>query len=365
VVRLSLDGSQPGEVNALKEKIVQLIRAQGPITLAQYMQIALGDPFHGYYIARDPFGRDFVTAPEVSQIFGELIGLFFVQAWEDRGRPDTFHFVEAGPGRGTLMADMMRAAAKVRPDFARAAKIVFIETSPLLRSKQKTALDGYAPRWVLRIDEVPSDAPFYFIANEFFDALPIRQFVLGENGWRERMVTAEGDNLRFALTPDAQPVAFARGDAEAGAVREINASAEGMVAEIAERIAASNGAGLIIDYGYSAPAFGDTFQAVKANAYADPLAEPGVADLTAHVDFAALQSAAANAGADTAGPVPQAQLLTGLGITLRADRLRRSAPEKAGEIDSAVERLTGETQMGKLFKALALRAPGSPPLPGF
>jgi SAM-dependent MidA family methyltransferase len=352
-------------VSALKEKIVSLIRAQGPITIAQYMQIALGDPFHGYYIARDPFGRDFVTAPEVSQIFGELVGLFFVQAWEDRGRPDSFHLVELGPGRGTLMADMLRAAGTVRPGFVRAAKIVLLETSPMLRSIQKKTLEPHAPAWALRLAEIADDKPVYLVANEFFDALPIRQFVLSEKGWHERMIATEGDNLVFALTPDPQPVGFdARGGA-IGAVRETNHNAEAMTVEIGTKITETNGVGLVIDYGYSTRGFGDTFQAVKENAYADPLESPGEADLTAHVDFAALKNAAAAGGADVAGPIPQGDLLRRLGIGVRADRLKSATPEKSSEIDSAVERLTGEKEMGSLFKAMAFSARGSVALPGF
>lgn len=352
-------------MSALKEKIVSLIRAQGPITVAQYMQIALGDPFHGYYIARDPFGRDFVTAPEVSQIFGELLGLFFVQAWEDRGRPDSFYLIELGPGRGTLMADMLRAAGKVRPGFVRAAKIVLIETSPMLRSIQKKTLEPYAPAWALRLAEIADDKPVYLVANEFFDALPIRQFVLSEGGWRERMITTEGDGLVFALTPDPQPVGFdARGGA-IGAVRETNPTAEAMTAEIGAKIAETNGVGLVIDYGYSASGFGDTFQAVEGNAYADPLESPGEADLTAHVDFAVLKDAAFAGGAYAAGPIPQGELLRRLGIGVRADRLKAAMPEKSSEIDAAVERLAGEKEMGSLFKAMAFSAHGSAPLPGF
>jgi len=333
------------------------------------MQIALGDPFNGYYISRDPFGRDFVTAPEVSQIFGELIGLFFVQAWEDRGRPESILFVELGPGRGTLMSDMMRAAQKVRPDFVRAAKIILVETSPLLRSTQKQTLSQYAPSWALRWEEIPDGAPIYLIANEFFDALPIHQFEYGPDGWRERMVAAVNDKLNVALAPDAQVVdaSFSqRGkSAEPGDVVEMNPSAQAIMSGIAERIARSNGVGLVVDYGYCEPGYGDSFQAVKANGYADPLAEPGEADLTAHVDFATLSTSALEAGASVSGPLAQALLLGELGIHLRADQLKSAAPQNAEEIDQAVARLTGEKQMGTLFKAMALSAPGSNQLPGF
>jgi NADH dehydrogenase [ubiquinone] 1 alpha subcomplex assembly factor 7 len=356
-------------VSALKEKIIRLIHAQGPISIAQYMQIVLGDPFNGYYISRDPFGRDFVTAPEVSQIFGELLGLFFVQAWEDRGRPESILFVELGPGRGTLMADMMRAAQKVRPDFVRAAKIVLVETSPLLRSTQKQTLSQFTPDWALRWEEIPSGTPIYLIANEFFDALPIHQFEYGPDGWHERMVAAVNDELKIALSPDAQArdsYFTPRGkNAKPGDVVEWNPSAQAVMSGIAGRIAASNGVGLIIDYGYCEQGYGDSFQAVKANGFADPLSEPGEADLTAHVDFATLNNSAAEAGADVSGPLAQGLLLRALGIQLRADQLKLAVPQNATEIDQAVARLTGEKQMGSLFKAMALSAPGSSQLPGF
>jgi len=356
-------------VTALTPKIAELIRAQGPITVAQYMQIALGDPFHGYYISRDPFGRDFVTAPEVSQIFGELIGLFFVQAWEDRGRPERFHFVELGPGRGTLMADMMRASAKVRPAFAAAARITFVETSPLLRATQKKALAGHAPNWALRFSEIPEDAPLYLMANEFFDALPIRQFVRGPRGWHEQMVTLEGETLRFALTPDTQPVPVLPPellhDAPEGAVAEVNPGALALIEEIGTRIVQSDGVALVIDYGHGESGIGTTLQAMKANAYVDPLAEPGETDLTAHVDFGALKAAARHSGAEITGAVTQSALLNGLGIGLRAARLKSAAGTRDTGIDAAVKRLTDHAEMGVLFKAMALTKPGSSPPPGF
>jgi NADH dehydrogenase [ubiquinone] 1 alpha subcomplex assembly factor 7 len=356
-------------VTALKSKIAALIRAQGPITIAQYMQIALGDPFHGYYISRDPFGRDFVTAPEVSQIFGELIGLFFVQAWEDRGRPERFHFVELGPGRGTLMADMMRAGAKVRPAFAKAAQITFVETSPLLRATQKRTLAPWLPNWVSRFGDVPDDAPLYLMANEFFDALPIRQFVRGPRGWHEQMVSLDGEDLRFALTPDTQPVPVLRSellrDAPEGAVAELNPGALALIEEIGARITRSDGVALAIDYGHVDFGLGNTFQAMKANAFVDPLSEPGEADLTAHVDFGALKEAARRSGAEIAGAVTQAALLEGLGIAVRAARLKSAAGTRDTEIDAAVKRLIDHAEMGELFKAMALTRPGSSPPPGF
>ncbi len=344
-------------MNALKRKIVTLIEAQGPLTVAQYMAIALSDPEHGYYMRRDPLGRDFITAPEISQMFGELIGLFFVQAWEDRGRPTRFDLVELGPGRGTLMADMIRAAAKLRPQFGEAARITLVETSPALRAVQQETLASSAVHWVSRFDDSPDDGPLFLVANEFFDALPIRQFVKSERGWHERMVTSEDEALRFMLTPDIAPssaIPEQVRSAPSGSVIELNPLAAALAHSLGERIAASGGVALIIDYGHSETAVGETLQAVKGNAFADPLSEPGEADLTAHVDFGALATAARDGRA--CAPIPSAQgtFLEALGIRARADRLKRENAEKASEIDSAVDRLTNPKQMGTMFKALAI-----------
>jgi SAM-dependent MidA family methyltransferase len=344
-------------VNALKRKILALIEAHGPLTVAQYMAIALGDPEHGYYMRRDPLGRDFITAPEVSQIFGELIGVFFLHVWEDRGRPKNILLVELGPGRGTLMADMMRAAAKLRPEFVDAARITLVETSPALRTKQAATLAALPVNWVSRFDDVPADGPLFLIANEFFDALPIHQFVRDERGWHERMVTREGDELRFALTPDTVPpsvIPASVRDAPNGSIIEVNGGATEIVRRIASRIADTGAVALIVDYGHTQTAAGDTLQAMKNNAFADPLAEPGDADLTAHVDFTALAAAARETGARVLGPVSQGDFLATLGLHGRADRLKHDNPEHTTEIDAAVERLTGPQQMGTLFKVLGV-----------
>jgi NADH dehydrogenase [ubiquinone] 1 alpha subcomplex assembly factor 7 len=344
-------------VNALKRKLLDLIEAQGPLTVAQYMAIALGDPDYGYYMRRDPLGRDFITAPEVSQIFGELIGLFFVQVWEDRRRPGKFQFVELGPGRGTLMADMMRAAGKLRPQFIGGARVTLVETSPTLREAQKKTLGSFAVNWASRFDDIPAEGPLFLIANEFFDALPFHQFVKSERGWHERMVTNDGENLRFALTPDIVPLSVIPArvrDAAPGSVIEVNLGATELVRRIASRIAENGGVALIIDYGHVTTAVGDTLQAMKDNAFADPLAEPGEADITAHVDFEALATAASEGEALTPIIPVQGEFLEALGIHARANRLKRDNPERIAEIDSAVDRLTNPKQMGTMFKALAI-----------
>ena len=363
-------GTETGQsgVNALKRKILKLIEAQGPLTVAQYMAFALGDPEHGYYMGSDPLGRDFITAPEVSQIFGELIGLFFLQAWEDRGRPKNVQLVELGPGRATLMADMMRTAAKLRPQFVDAARITLVETSPALRAKQADTLASLPVNWMSRFDDVPSDGAMFLVANEFFDAFPIHQFARGERGWHERMVTSEGEELRFALTPDTVPpsvIPASVRDAPNGSIIEVNPGATELVRRIASRIADTGGVALIIDYGHAQTAAGDTLQAMKNNAFADPLAEPGDADLTAHVDFAALAAAGREAGARVLGPVSQGDFLATLGLRGRADRLKHDNPEHASEIDAAVERLVGPQQMGTLFKVLAVYEGTHASPPGF
>ena len=353
-------------MNALKRKIIALIEAQGPLTVAQYMAIALGDPEYGYYMRRDPLGRDFTTSPEISQIFGELIGLFFVQAWEDRGRSARFKFVELGPGRGTLMTDMMRAAGKLRPQFVEAARITLVETSPVLRAAQARALDSVAVDWASGFDEVPADGPLFLVANEFCDALPIRQLVKGERGWHERMVTCDGEELRFVLTPDTAPssiVPEALRDAALGSVVELNPGATALAQSIAARIADAGGVALVIDYGHADSATGDTFQALKDNAFAEPLADPGHADLTAHVDFGALAAAAREGRGYVAKTLTQARLLESLGIRTRANRLKHQNPESAAEIQTAVDRLTNPTQMGTLFKALAIYESADHPVP--
>jgi NADH dehydrogenase [ubiquinone] 1 alpha subcomplex assembly factor 7 len=360
---------QSGVVNALKRKILALIEAQGPLTVAQYMALALSDPEHGYYMRRDPLGRDFITAPEVSQIFGELIGLFFVQAWEDRGRPRTFQLVELGPGRGTLMADMMRAAAKLRPQFVEAARITLVETSPALRAKQADSLASLPVNWVSRFDDVPADGPLFLVANEFFDALPIRQFWKSEHGWHECMVINEGEELRLALTPEITPpsaIPVSVRDAPKHSAIEVNPGATELVRRIASRIADTGGVALIIDYGHAQTTTGDTFRAMKENEDVDVLAEPGEADLTAHLDFGALAAIARDTGANVLGPVPQGDFLTALGIKARADRLKRDNPERIVGIDLDVDKLTHPREMGTLFKVLAVfEGKDRPAPPGF
>ena len=358
-----------GLLDALRREIA----ADGPLPIDRYMALALGHPKHGYYVTRDPLGADgdFVTAPEISQIFGELVGIWLADCWDRMGRPDPVGVIELGPGRGTLMRDALRAA-RVLPGFVDAAHVHLVETSPALRDKQRDALGEHpSVDWHDRLADVPA-GPVLAVANEFFDALPVRQFQRTESGWRERLVSEDPDSggLRFVLSdrPDAA-IALApgaAGDAPEGSIVELCPSALSLAGELAGRAVRHGGAALIIDYGHARSAPGDTLQAVRRHRYADPLADPGEADLTAHVDFAALAAAAGEAGAAVCGPVTQADWLAAMGIAQRAERLSRSAGERqVAEIAAAVLRLTAPDQMGQVFKAMSIAAPALAPTAGF
>jgi NADH dehydrogenase [ubiquinone] 1 alpha subcomplex assembly factor 7 len=364
-------------MTALGDRLAARIARLGPITVADYMAEVLTDPEAGYYMTGDPFGArgDFVTAPEVSQMFGELIGLWCADTWARMGAPDPMLLVELGPGRGTLMADALRALA-VAPGCRAALRPQLVEISPALRARQRETLaaagvgasGGIEASWHQRLDRVP-EGPLLVIANEFFDALPIRQFERRPEGWCERLVGLGrgGKGLAFALgSPGAPPDALAQVPipaelraAPAGAVIEVSAPSIATAGEIGRRLAAHGGAALIVDYGHAAPRTGATLQAVRRHAAQAVLVEPGSADLTAHVDFAALARAATEAGARAHGPVGQGELLEALGIGARAEALRRGAtPAQAAAVDAARHRLTDGAEMGALFKALALSHPG-------
>lgn len=358
-------------MNALGTRIARLIENQGPLSIAQFMTLALHDPREGYYATRDPFGRggDFITAPEVSQIFGELLGLWIVQAWQDQGAQKPARLVELGPGRGTLMADVLRAA-RVAPEFLAAIDVVLIESSPTLKAVQAGRLKdaGVDIAWRSGLDETLADRPLFVLANEFFDALPIRQYVKTERGWCERMVTLENGALGFALAPVPAAgliVPPERGEAEDGAVFEISTSGAAFAEEIASAIANRGGAALIVDYGHDGIGFGDTLQAVKAHEFAGLLDAPGEADLSAHVDFAALSAAAARGGAKTYGPVTQGALLERLGLKERAAQLANANPGEAAALEAAAARLMGAGEMGTLFRALAILPERAAPPAGF
>jgi len=352
-------------VTPLEPLILRRIATTGPLSLAEYMAECLLHPEHGYYTTHEPFGTagDFTTAPEISQMFGELLGLSLAQYWLDLGRPAPFTLAEIGPGRGTLMADVLRATARV-PGFHAAAQVVLIEASPALRARQRATLGQHPVTWANSAADLPQ-APLFLLANEFFDALPIRQFTRDAAGWRETMVTARDGRLAFALSAPA-PLALLDhrlADTRPGDVVEVCPAAAPIIAEIAARIAAHGGTALVVDYG-GWQSRGDTLQALQDHAYADPLADPGAADLTAHVDFQALAHAAAPC--PVSALTPQGLLLERLGIAARSAALaqRLTGTALASHL-SATHRLTDPSEMGTLFKALALHAPGTPPPPGF
>ena len=344
----------------LAEKLAAEIRAAGPMTVADFMAACLADPEHGYYMRREPFGRagDFITAPEVSQIFGELIGLWAVAVWEMMGGPRPFVLAELGPGRGTLMADMLRTAL-IKPDFLRAADLHLVEISPRLREVQRATLarTAMALHWHSRVEDIPP-GPAIIIANEFFDALPIRQFQWQSQQWTERVVGIGADGgLAFGLVPVEQRApAVPLPD---GAVIETSPLGKAAMTAIAGRLVRDGGAALVVDYGSIDPSHGDTLQAVRAHKHDDPLAAPGEADITAHVDFAALRRAAEAAGATARPVMRQGEFLIRLGLVDRANVLGRGKDAKTRDaIASGIGRLAGPKAMGDLFKVLAISRPG-------
>jgi SAM-dependent MidA family methyltransferase len=358
---------------SLEAEIRRRIGVAGPMPVRQYMTLCLSHPEHGYYMTRDPFGRtgDFVTAPEVSQMFGELIGLWAASVWQQMGAPENVRLVELGPGRGTMMMDALRAA-QVAPDFRKALVVHLVEVSPELKRRQEQTLAGIdVPMlWHASFDEVPA-GPLIILANEFFDALPIHQAVKQINGWYERTVEIDSDdNLTFGIAADQIPL-FEQllppqlRDAPIGTLYEWRN--DNLPLELSRRVMREGGAGLIIDYGHVESAAGDTLQAVGKHAYADLLSTPGEVDLTAHVDFQALTLALDSMGAAVYGPIQQGQFLRRLGIEKRAMALKATAREKAAGVDAAVARLTGETRtgMGRMFKVVAFGAPALGVLPGF
>jgi NADH dehydrogenase [ubiquinone] 1 alpha subcomplex assembly factor 7 len=347
----------------LEAEIRRIIQADGPMPFARYMQLCLGHPQYGYYMTRDPFGvaGDFITAPEVSQMFGELIGAWAATVWRQMGAPADVKLIELGPGRGTLMADALRAA-KALPEFLAAATVHLVETSPLLRQRQQATVKSARVQWHARIEDVPQ-GPCIAIANELVDALPVDQLVWDRDGWHLRMVGLVADRLAFVVAPDPLRQCV-EGRAAPGAILELRHDAT--VTLLAQRVAQHGGAALIIDYGHAETAPGDTLQAVRGHKFADPLSCPGEADLTTQVDFAALARTARRAGAATHGPLGQGEFLRRLGIAARAARLKASAtPQQAADIDAALARLTAADQMGELFKVLGMSDPKLGALPGF
>ncbi len=361
-------------MNALEEFIIERIRETQPLSVAEYMVFALGHAEHGYYMTRDPFGArgDFITAPEISQMFGELLGLWTAVVWQGMGAPEKINVVELGPGRGTLMADMLRAGFAA-PGFRDAVHVQMVETSPALKTLQQRALDGIdlarPAQWHGAFDDI-APGPVIVLANEFFDALPIEQYFHAGDYWCPRVVDIkpDGDGLCFVLLPpfDAPELPPGLLDVAPDTMVEVCPAGLDIIEKISRRIVADGGAALIIDYGHGESGPGDTLQAVKGHDHHHPLVDPGEADLTAHVDFGALGQRVFASGARAHGVVGQGVFLDHLGIRERADALlAKATPEQAEDITGAVKRLTEATEMGELFKVMAITGVDAPPPPGF
>ncbi|MCB1885196.1 MAG: SAM-dependent methyltransferase [Geminicoccaceae bacterium] len=354
----------------LKDRLRALIEAEGPIDVARFMALSLADPEGGYYATRAPIGAsgDFVTAPEVSQTFGEMIGAALALHWLATGAPDPFALVELGPGRGTLMADLLRAARAV-PGFCAALRLHLVETSPPLIRAQVGALGGFGPVWHGRIEGLPADLPLFVVANEFLDAFPVRQYARAGTAWRERLVGCDASGaFAFCLDPRPLPLGAALSPAQTaapeGGIVEAAPAREALVAALAGRLARQGGVALLVDYGEADLGHGDTLQAVAGHRKVDPLEAPGGADLTSRVAFGPLLAAARRAGVAAYGPVPQGVFLKRLGIGARLERLAAGAPSKRDDLAAGVARLVEPEGMGDLFKAVALVAGETVP-PGF
>ena len=344
---------------SLRDRLIAEIAQSGPISVAAFMQRCLHDPLDGYYATRPALGPegDFLTAPLVSQMFGEILGLWAVETWMRMGSPPSFRLVEAGPGDGTLMSDMLRAVRRA-PGFLDAADVWLVETSQPLVATQLERLQG-APaqiRWAHGLDEVPGGAPMILIANELLDCLPARQFVRCGERWIERLVGVAGGELAFGL---AEPC-----EAPEPLVLEVSMDQEALGAALGARIDRDGGAALLIDYGRAEAGFGDTLQALLRHRKVDPLAHPGEADLTVHADFPRVAAAAIAAGAAATDILPQGLFLLRLGLGARAEALKAAHPDRAPVIERQFNRLASPQEMGDLFKALCLHAPGLQP-PGF
>jgi len=343
---------------ALEQLIKEKIRENGPISISDYMELCLGHPQYGYYIKQDPFGRqgDFITAPEISQVFGELIGLWCVDIWAQRGG-GPLTLVELGPGRGTLMQDMLRATRHIE-DFHDSISVCLVETSPMLQTIQFHTLQNSHERliWEEKIDDLP-DTPVIVVANEFFDALPIRQHVQVSGRLCERKVGIDQESGELTFVHETAGLSLAKGgnDIKDGTVVESCQASKTAMAKLADHVRQYGGAALVVDYGYLGESHQDTLQAVKDHLYHPVLRDPGDADITAHVDFHALLEVAEDMGLATYGPVEQGKFLVRLGAQARTERLLQDATEEqAVQLITGVKRLIDPMQMGELFKVIAI-----------
>lgn len=351
--------------NELLPLIQEEINAYGPISIARYMDLALSHEQHGYYRKQDPFGADgdFITSPDISQMFGEMVGLWCacVAQMMDGGKP--LNLVEVGPGRGTLMVDALRAASTA-PGFLENIQVSMVETSPVLRAMQKEALESFGVKatWHDDIKDV-ADGPLLVIGNEFFDALPVRQYVYGDGEWHERLVGLNGEKLAFVMAAEAEPEGLVpeklQAKAQAGDVFEDQAASRAVMKNIAARIAKFGGAALFFDYGHDEHALGNTFQAMKAHKFVDVLSKPGNQDLTTHVDFEQLSKVAEVEGAEVFGPVAQGIFLQQLGMGQRAETLKaKASEEQIFDVNRAYTRLVSPEQMGTLFRVMGIASTG-------
>jgi SAM-dependent MidA family methyltransferase len=352
---------------SLKDRLKAEIAATGPMTVAQYMTACLFDPHGGYYTTRPRLGADgdFITAPMVSQMFGELIGLWAAEVWAGMGRPGRVRLVEVGPGDGALIGDALRAA-KAAPGFLHAVELVLVEVSAPLKALQATRLADapLEPRWIEGLSELPAGPPVILIANEVLDCLPVRQFVVTDDGWSERVVglDAHGE-LSFGALPPRPPPPMSH--LAGSGVVEVSEAQQAFGSQVGEIVRRDTGAALLIDYGRDAPGYGDTLQALKDHRKIDPLESPGAADITVHADFPAVLAAARDAGAAAARILTQGDFLRRLGIDQRAAALARARPNKTEVLSRQLQRLIGDDEMGRLFKAAAIHWPASPPPPAF
>ena len=351
------------------------IKQDGPISVADFMAAALGHPQHGYYNTRDPFGRsgDFITAPEVSQMFGELIGLWAAAAWQIMEQPQNIRFIEMGPGRGTLMADALRAIHQAMPDFCNKLSLDLVDISPVLKKRQNKSLQQWMKtvqiNWHDTIDSI-TDGPSIVIANEFFDALPVCQYEKINEGWCERRIGLDGDSelhfMQGAILEDVSIIPERLRSAPVGQIFESNSKSIHVVEKLCDRLKTQNGICLLLDYGHVRQGLGETVQAVKDQKYHDLFNQPGEADITAHVDFEALGVTAASSGCRVFGPITQKMFLERLGIRTRAEKLMTASQSDQTEaVHQALDRLIGDDEMGTLFKVMAFTDLSILSLPGF
>ena len=347
----------------LSARLIQQIKLSGPLSLSTYMTLCLHDPKAGYYATRPGLGSDFITAPEISQVFGELLGLWLAHEWQCLGAPDRFSLIEIGPGRGTLMQDALRAGATV-PGFRDAAELCLIEASPELRRQQATRLAAHSPRFLQDLEAIPRDKPLLLLANEWLDCLAANQFVQTETGWHERLVGLDDqEQLCFGLSPTPVAGEFTHLGAREG--MEVQPGLSLLADTLAELFSQTTGRALFLDYGPAEGAPHDSLRAYRSGQQIHPLSAPGAADLTVDVDFARLTRLAQQAGLQVSGPLSQGHFLQALGAQARLDQLIKAAPEQAETLLLSVQKLVDPKQMGTRFKALCLSSPDLPLPAGF